>query len=566
MDVAMYFGRRLEQTHFIQKISAAMPKRLFVLVICVGFIAACSGSTTQPNSDTNERNQSGDCAYPPCPDFGQDSSDESPNGDTGNNGDSSDGDDTDGSTDTGSDGSEDGGTDEPPSGEVKHPLPLASNWNNSPPPGFGPEWQIKQIREGHKLLFTYEIRPRYSSPSQQWKEKNKPIVKTLKDKNAPIALNWGNWESAVENGGGSNAKENWRSAGKSIINGAKGRIDLLEKWYPDPPYVLMVSNNEVDANAPDGKGVEMRQAMFNGMREAAETWGDKFRFIGYMWGGQANINIASRDTSALAWDGTSARNYRDRSVTDHTAYSTPVTAMNLVVKKYYYRWISDSPHLEVSTWWRDKKSVAPVRYGGMTTWSLWVCRPKTLRDFASSTTTIDGQSPYYSEIVGAVDQVHNNDTLRRFWTKGRRVVNKNIEVFTHVIDRKPWNGKPKHGSLKGHLPREKLEKLERLRHNWYHLPTSLDPPDPAPNSDKRLEYPEEAEFKVWAQAKVLGEKPNREWLLYAYAPKESQSGVDVTIPKYKKVTFDIPQAGVFVHVDEQQGGIVNKIEPADIEF
>jgi hypothetical protein len=200
----------------------------------------------------------------------------------------------------------------------------------------------------------------------------------------------------------------------------------------------------------------------------------------------------------------------------------------------------------------------------MTTWSLWVCRPKTLRDFASSTTTIEGQSPYYSEIVGAVDQVHNNDTLRRFWTKGRRVVNKNIEVFTHVIDKKPWNGKPKHGSLKGHLPREKLEKLERLRHNWYHLPTSVDPKDPAPN--QRMEYPKDAKFKVWAQAKVLGEKPNREWLLYAYAPKESQSGVDVTIPKYKKVTFDIPQAGVFVHVDEQQGGIVNKIEPADIEF
>lgn len=525
-----------------------MLRRYTWVAVCVLSAAACSNPSTD-STDAQERADSGVCEDPPCSDTA-DPSDTSESSDSGTPGPDAPGTDADSGSSTDA---------------SAHPLPLAAHWNNSGD-GFDPAWQIEQIENGHRLLLTYEYRPRHDAPDDEWKNRHKPILETLESRDAPIALNWGNWVSHVDDKSPSSTEEHWREAGRTIIEDVEGRLSLMEQWYPDPPYVLMVANNEGQV-PEDGKAyVDRQKALFEGMREAAGPWGSKFRFIGYMWGGQANINIESRNSSALAWDGTSARNYRARSVTDYTAYSTPVTAMNLVVKKAYYRMFSDAPHLEISTWWDGKSSVAPDRYRGMATWALWVARPKSIRDFASSTTTIEGQWPYFGKIVGAVDQVHDHDTLRGFWRHGRRVVNDEIEVFTHVIDTEQGEGTPEEGDVSDYLDdREKLDRLDRLRHHWYHLPTSEDPPDPAPDSDERVEYPRDAEFGVWVQAKVRGEQPNRRWLLYGYAPRGSKDDVEVTIPDYQSVTLDIPQKGVFAVVDEQRDGIVETIEPADAQ-
>lgn len=521
-------------------------------------VAACSGQSTD-STDSEADAGSGTCEDPPCSDVFEPSDSGSPGPDST----------VDDTTDDPNDASETDADSGPPSGESAHPLPLASNWNNTDG-GFNPGWQIDQIENGHRLLLTYEFRTRYDGPNEEWKNQNKPILETLKNRGAPIALNWGNWVNHVEDRSESSTEEQWREAGRDIIREVQGKLSLMEQWYPEPPYVLMVTNNEGDqvVDVPgDGKEyVDRQAALFEGMRDAAGPWGAKFRFIGYMWGGQANINIESRKSSALAWDGTSARNYRARSVTDHTAYSTPVTAMNLVVKKAYYRMFSDSPHLEISTWWDGKSSVEPDRYRGMATWGLWVSRPQSIRDFASSTTTIEGQWPYFGKIVAAVDQIHENETLRGFWKYGRRVVNDDIEVFTHVIDTAQGDGTPDEGDVSEYIDDpEKLQRLETLRHHWYHLPTSEDPPDPAPETDERVEYPKEAEFGVWVQAKVRGEQPDRRWLLYGYAPRGTKENVEVTIPDYQSVTLDIPQKGVFAVVDEQEGGIVETIDPTDAE-
>jgi len=469
----------------------------------------------------------------------------------------------DGGSDTGSptDGSSsDGSTD-------GHRLPLAANWNSPEGRGFSPQWQIDKIREGHHLLFTYRLEKGDPEPNQQWRDRYKPIFEELNERDAPLCMRWGNWLDVIDDRSASSPVDQWRASGKEMLEQYQGKLELMQKWYPDPPYIVMLSNNEGQAPDNGEAYIERYRALFDGMREGAGDWGQKLRFIGYVWGGQANLSIHDRNSSALAWDGTSARNYRARSVTDHTAYSTQANAMNLVVKKEYYRIINPPSHFEISTWWDGKTSIEPDRYGGLATWSLWVARPHSLRDFASWGSNREDQWPYYSELVAAVDQVHDNPTLRAFWRNGQRVVNEDIEVFTHVIDAPPGEGSREDGNLAGYVSDEQLQYFERLRHNWYHLPTSLDPPDPEPSSnfDGRGTYPKEAEFGVWAQAKVLGEAPERRWLVFTHAPRGDEQDVEITIPEFKTITLDVPQNGVFAVVDEQRDGVVETISTTEVD-
>jgi len=445
------------------------------------------------------------------------------------------------------------------SGASDHPLPLAGNWNCPKGRGFSPKWQIQKIREGRNLLFTYRFKGN-PEPSEEWKSTYEPIFRELARRNAPFTFRWGNWLDEVSDTSASSSLEVWTEAGKNILEPFEEKLTLMQKWYPDPPYIVMLSNNE-GKGAENGKPyMERYRAMFDAMRDVAGDWGDAFRFIGYAWGGQANINIYGHRTSPLAWNGTSARNYRARGVTDHTTYSTPVTAMNLILKREFYRVVHDRPHFEISTWWDEKTSVEPERYGGMVTWSLWMARPKSIRDFTSWGSGRDSQWPYYRELVDAVDQVHDDETLKEFWKFGEPVVDPEIEIFTHVIDAPPGEGDREDGNLAGYVDEQKLQYFERLRHHWYHLPTSVDPPTPdAPDEKERVEYPREAEFTVWAQAKVLGEKPDRRWLVYAYAPRGAESAVEIRIPDGVEVTIDVPQGGVFVVVDEGEADVVERI-------
>ncbi|MDG1891695.1 MAG: hypothetical protein P8L18_10325 [Verrucomicrobiota bacterium] len=461
----------------------------------------------------------------------------------------------------------------------ERPLPLIANWNCNHPKGYGPEWQWNKIQEGHQLLFTYRLGMTMSLKS--WKELYKPIFEGLAERQLPICLRWGNLldDCDIKDRSPFGPLEQWRLSAERRIQSHSDELKYLQEWYPAPSCVVMLSNNE--GTAPSfkqvlqsqaylaahgenrdamyqekmiGSGyVERYNAMFDGMRGASGAWGEKMRFIGYAWGGQSNINMYDRLVSPLAWDGVSARNYVARGLTDFKADSTVVCAMNLRLKQQWYAAIKKDHWFEVSPWWRKKNGISPARYGGMVTWALWVSKPNSLRQFSSwGTDRMAGDWEWYRELFEAVDQVHQDTTLRHFWKHGHPVINQQVEVFTHVIDKHPGQGTWAQGRLDGFVHHGELERFESMSHHYYALPTSLDPPLPARKEGKsRAEYDKNAIFPVWAQAQVTGSKPERSWLIFAYAPRGDRDAVTVTLPGLGPLRMDIPQRGVFVLVQEK---------------
>ena len=60
---------------------------------------------------------------------------------------------------------------------------------------------------------------------------------------------------------------------------------------------------------------------------------------------------------------------------------------------------------------------------------------------------------------------------------------------------------------------------------------------------------------MFSLALVLNEAPQREWLVFAYAPLGDRRKVRVTIPDYRPVALDVPQAGAYYHVVERTGEV-----------
>ncbi|MCZ7644614.1 MAG: hypothetical protein M5U26_04900 [Planctomycetota bacterium] len=470
------------------------------------------------------------------------------------------------------------------------PLPLAANWNCNGNEGYGPEWQIEQMKKGHHLLFTMRLGAQ--AKDVDWKAQLQPIFEYLKEQQAPVCLRWNNWvNEIVKDASPFSPVEPWRKAGEELMRGFAEQLEAMQTWYPDPPYVVMVANNEdklpslkaivkspeyLKAHGEDKdeayqqKAVgeawcERYKAMFDGMRAGSGPWGKKMRFIGYAWGGEANINAYGWLDSPLAWDGVSARNYVDRGLTDYQTYSVTVTAMNLRLKKAWYLSQKKDVHFEISPWWRKKEGVPPERYGAMVIWNLWVARPHSVRQFTSWATKRAEDETWYREVLKAVDQVHANETLRDFWAEGDPVVNREIEIPVHVIDAPPREGTWAQGRLAGIVDDAKIDELEALSHAYYGLKTSVDPAEfdePKENRQGRKQFAKTAEYRAWAQAQVLGNAPNRRWLVFAYAPRGDEKGVQITIPNFKAITLDVPQRGVFAVVDEAGGSVAEIAVPA----
>lgn len=466
------------------------------------------------------------------------------------------------------------------------PLPLAANWNCNAKTGYGPEWQYEQMKKGHHLLFSIKLGK--TPVDDDWKKRHQPIFTYLSERKAPLCLRWTNLLDMIKNRSPFSPLEPWRKAGEESMGSYQAQLKQMQEWYPDPPYVVMLSNNEGKApslkkalKSPEylkahGESkdeaykqktvgaayLERYKAMFDGMRAGSGTWGSKMRFIGYAWGGEANINMYNRLDSPLAWDGVSARNYVDRGLTDYKPYSTSTTAMNLRLKKAWYASQKKQYHFEISPWWRKKTGVPPQRYGAMAIWNLWMARPHSMRQFTSWGGVREQDWPWYREVIKAVDMVHRNETLRTFWKQGDPVVNSAIEISVHVIDAPPDEGTWAQGRLKGFVSDKELKLFKAMSHAYYGLKTNIDPTAFAPKREKhegRVCFAKDAEFRVWAQAHVMGAKPKRRWLLFTYAPRGTEKGVKITLPGFRDITLDVPQKGVFAVVDEG-GDELKKIE------
>src|SRR5690606_21842066 len=127
-------------------------------------------------------------------------------------------------------------------------------------------------------------------------------------------------------------------------------------------------------------------------------------------------------------------------------------------------------------------------------------KPHGVRHFVGWGAKRDDNWPHYSELVDAVDQIHENPTLRTFWQQGQPVINPHTTINVHVIDASLGEGTREQGNLQGFVTEEQLLEFDRRRHHFYALSTNLDPVKPAPASDRpqdRTEYENDAEFAVW---------------------------------------------------------------------
>jgi len=141
-----------------------------------------------------------------------------------------------------------------------------------------------------------------------------------------------------------------------------------------------------------------------------------------------------------------------------------------------------------------------------------------------------------------VDEVHNNSILAEFWQYGRNVVNPNTETPIHADIVDPTGVVP-----------EEIKKVDF--YCYYGLDTNLDPEKRTGHG--RDYYNEggpvekQSTFRAFALALVLGEKPARRWLVFAYAPRNEEKDVEITIPDYGKIKVNAPQGGVYYHVQEK---------------
>jgi hypothetical protein len=165
-------------------------------------------------------------------------------------------------------------------------------------------------------------------------------------------------------------------------------------------------------------------------------------------------------------------------------------------------------------WYRDVMGQIydPARYKGYARFALWVAHPRILREFRLARHDRTPYIDYYEVLLEAVKEIHTDADLTRFWRKGQLVRN---GAFPH-----PYQSNLYPGYTDAEVDRN------------FFLEASVNPPRPWNNNTV---------LAVFSLAHVLGEAPNREWLLFAYAPLQDYTGVTITIPGHGDVVVDVPR-------------------------
>ncbi|MCI0337215.1 MAG: hypothetical protein L0226_06540 [Acidobacteria bacterium] len=485
------------------------------------------------------------------------------------------------------------------------PLPLAAHWNlGEEANGFSPSYQMKMIDQGHYLLPWFLMPNIFAHPEDpRWLGYYEAAIKRAAQLNLPIALVSTQWEGMLSTTDeyfnlppdrnpnvvtvdGQVRREvspfgpagAWQEVG--LKWGSSQMMKKLQEWYPNPPLVLFVSNNEhtklqwIRAEEDRrfaklfGKGrddnfkrkvvgdgwIERYRALQQGIREGltASAWKINSNFIAYdafgpshfaRWAGWLEHSLYSPgriDPWPVAWDGASPSFYvfNWSSITDFTVFSPQVEAMNWVFMLKEARRLNPKFWFETSTWdghvpgSSDKREFYlkagqqfnPERYGGMVQFGMWLMRPRVVREFRGYQETLAQAEPYFLPVVAGVDRVHKNPTLGEFWRTGELVSNRAQSHPYETIVPKEFQG------------------VDR----WFLLDTSLDPKRP---------WELGTILPVYSLALVKGSAPQRQWLLYAHSPLGPRQGVQIGIPGYRAVTVNVSVGGSFYLVDEKNQSV-----------
>jgi hypothetical protein len=507
----------------------------------------------------------------------------------------------------------------PPNGPMGRPLPLVSHWNTgSQGRGWTPQYQAELLDKGCHILpwFSWPRGNAVDSQknAQRFHSYYDELIAYCRDLKLPLCFRGTQWEvmlagneyrdlppdkcPAVISPDGKTIRklspfgpiEPWRDpAGQYVDTPA---MKELQRMYPDPPLVLFVGNNE----APDlrwhqvgqskryldryghgrsdqfkrkvvGQGwIERYRVMFTAMREAlvSETWKKNVRFVGYgafgpshfgRWQGWKEYSLISDQWTSPNWhfwDGGSPSYYTHNwcDNRDHWVWSTQVQSMNWIFQLEEAWKVNPDFWWEISLWdgnsskWtpqtectpemtkkskacqyaKDGQTYTPDRYQGWVQFGLWLLRPRVIREFRGSTTPLEPWRPFFERLLSVVDRVYGDATLKDFWRHGTLVPN-HAHQHPYQID----------------IP-EKYRDLDR----WFLLDTNLDPPRP---------WEQKTNIAVFSLALVQGKRGEQRWLVYAHSPLKDRQGVTITIPGFGEVTVDVPRAGAFYLIEQDNGKV-----------
>ncbi|TRZ89564.1 MAG: hypothetical protein D4R88_05265 [Methanosarcinales archaeon] len=358
-------------------------------------------------------------------------------------------------------------------------------------------------------------------------------------------------------------------------------MKTIQNWYPKPPLVIFLSNNEAgklkwtkleeskrykDQYGSGRSGsfkskvvgdgwIRLYKELFRGMRDGLmqTTWKNNAKFVGYNGVGPPHFARWSRwhhhslytgdthpariDPSPYMWDGCSPPYYVHdwNPSTDYTVWSPQIESMNWIFMLEEARKVNPDFWFEISTWdggikqhnWYKKhgQTFTAQRYGGFVQFGMWLSRPKVVRDFRASTETRAQWEPYFMELVHAVDLIYSNPTLQRFWRHG--------ELVQNVKGSHPYQVNVPHEYKD--VPRWFLLDADiNTKESWFR------------KWDKNQEMP------VFPIALKLGSAPNQEWLVYAFSPLENKKSIKIYLPGYGKISVDTTPSGVFYYVSEKE--------------
>jgi hypothetical protein len=479
--------------------------------------------------------------------------------------------------------------------------------------GWRPIHQLEWIAQGHHLLPWFDhpdlhLPPQTEDHRVRFFEYYEDPVKQCRELKLPIGFVAAEWEHllsappyldlpADQNPNVVTTKgvvlkqvcpfgpiEPWREVGRKWTDNL--RLKQLQEWYPNPPLVIFLSNNEhskltwTEAESSArylqkyGAGrsdefkreviaqgwIERYRALQEGMRDGlvSAAWRKKARFVGYgafgiefygrwgEWNSGSTLQVRGRlHPGPLMWDGGNTSYYTPHGysgVTDFTVWSPQVEFMNDIFQQAEAYRLNENFWIEFSVWdghdsmLPDKddtrkyytslgQTFTPERYAGWAQFGMWLVRPRVVREYRGWTHPCDDTSvPYFFALVATVDRVYTNPTLRKWWRHGELVPNRDHP----------------------HPYQENTLSEYQSEDRWFMLDTNLDPKRPW-----SLSTP----LPVFSLALTRGQSPKREWLVYAHAPLGDRQGVKLTIPDYQAITVDVPVAGRFFEVTETDGSV-----------
>lgn len=482
-------------------------------------------------------------------------------------------------------------------------LPFVGSWNAGPA-GYNPNLQLQLLRAGAKTLIPWFkfADPNTSEELARYEE----TLRYAASHKLPVTLIGSQWEKMLyvlpeyfSRPPGENPNVTttagvtepkvcpfgpascWSEVGRMWTD--REQLKAFQEIYPNPPYVLLVSNNEAnilkwkDAETSKryvdryglgredsfkrqviGDGyIERYNAMLSGIRSGLTAWRDVSVCLAYnaitnggIWWTSTWIDhyfsVPGRFTPWVdVWDGASISNYvNDFDITtDFTGFSPQVKTQNLppildwATKRRPDFWI------EMSVWdgrnpgnpndmWAYYQSLGqtytPERFVGYVQFGMWTLRPRTVRDFRLHNENASDTIEYFKKILTATENIHNNGVLKDFWVNGYLVSNRKRKNFFNVDVWVDFSGSDR----------------------WFLLDVDVNPSYP---------YSRETPIPVFALALVQGSLGNRKWLVYLFSPLQDYPAVNVIIPRYKSVRLASSISGSYYLLQERLG-IIEKIE------